>query len=72
MSRLSIEIAPEEHREIKSQAAAAGLSIKDYILRKTLREAGGGQPIKKKRKVPVFNGGEVLAAADEMRDLSYE
>ncbi|MES2660484.1 MAG: hypothetical protein V4689_17800 [Verrucomicrobiota bacterium] len=36
MSRLSIEIDPEQHRQIKTLATFAGLSIKDYILQKTL------------------------------------
>ena len=36
MSRLSIEIDPEQHRQIKTLATFAGLSIKDYILSRTL------------------------------------
>lgn len=36
MSRLSIEIDPEQHRQIKTLATFAGLSIKDFILAKTL------------------------------------
>ena len=40
MSRLSIEIEPEEHRQIKTLATFAGLSIKDYILAKTLPSKG--------------------------------
>ncbi len=36
MSRLSIEIDPEQHRQIKRLATFAGLSIKEYILQKTL------------------------------------
>ena len=36
MSRLSIEIEPEQHRQIKTLATFDGLSIKEYILRKTL------------------------------------
>lgn len=36
MSRLSIEIEPEQHRQIKTLATFEGLSIKEYILRKTL------------------------------------
>jgi hypothetical protein len=38
MSRLSIEIDPEQHRQIKTLATFAGLSIKDYILTKTLTQ----------------------------------
>lgn len=36
MSRLSIEIDSEQHRQIKTLATFAGLSIKDFILSKTL------------------------------------
>ena len=36
MSRLSIEIDPEQHRQIKTLATFEGLSIKEFILRKTL------------------------------------
>ena len=35
-TRLSIEIDPESHRQIKTLATFAGMSIKDYILSKTL------------------------------------
>lgn len=33
MSRLSIEIEPEQHRAIKTLATFSGMSIKDYILK---------------------------------------
>ncbi len=36
MARLSIEIAEEQHQQIKALAAMRGLSIKDYILEKAL------------------------------------
>ncbi len=36
MSRLTIEIDPEQHRQIKTLATFAGLTIKDFILSKTL------------------------------------
>lgn len=36
MSRLTIEIDPEQHRMIKALATISGLSIKDFILEKTL------------------------------------
>ena len=43
MSRLSIEIEEEQHRLIKTLATFSGMSIKDYILSKTL-------PRKEKKK----------------------
>jgi len=36
MSRLTIEIEPEQHRQIKTMATFAGMTIKDFILAKTL------------------------------------
>ena len=36
MSRLSIEIEPAQHRQIKTLATFEGLTIKEFILRKTL------------------------------------
>jgi hypothetical protein len=38
MSRLSIEITEQQHQQIKAMAAISGLSIKDYIIEKTLHE----------------------------------
>ncbi len=34
MSRLSIEVSPDQHQKIKALAALQGKSIKDYILSK--------------------------------------
>jgi hypothetical protein len=39
MSRLSIEIPESQHQQIKAMAALRGVSIKDYILEKTLTPA---------------------------------
>lgn len=39
MSRLSIEIDSQQHREIKMLAASEGLSIKDLILLRTIGSA---------------------------------
>ena len=36
MSRLSIEVSDYEHQKIKAMAALNGVSIKDYVLTKTL------------------------------------
>jgi len=36
MSRLSIEIDPEQHRQIKTLATFEGMSIKEFILNRTL------------------------------------
>lgn len=36
MSRLTIEIDPEQHRRIKTLASFAGMSMKDYILSRTV------------------------------------
>jgi len=39
MSRLSIEIPDHQHQQIKAMAAINGLSLKDYILERTLSPA---------------------------------
>lgn len=36
MSRLTIEIDPKQHRQIKTLATFAGMTIKEFILAKTL------------------------------------
>ncbi len=36
MNRLTIEIEPDQHRQIKTLATFAGMTIKDFILSKTL------------------------------------
>ena len=36
MSRLSIELTPEEHKKIKTLAAITGTSIRDYVLARLL------------------------------------
>ena len=38
MARLSIEITDDEHRKLKAVAALSGLSIKDYVLVRSLPE----------------------------------
>jgi uncharacterized protein (DUF1778 family) len=37
MSRLSIEIDPEQHRQIKTLATYEGLTMKEFILKRTLQ-----------------------------------
>jgi uncharacterized protein (DUF1778 family) len=44
MNRLTIEIEPEQHRQIKTLATFSGMTIKEFILSKTLgpqRKAAG-------------------------------
>lgn len=43
MIRLAIEIAPEQHRQIKTLATFAGMTIKDFILAKTLAPQSEGK-----------------------------
>lgn len=40
MSRLSIELTPEEHQKIKAIAALQGRSIRDYVLERILPSGG--------------------------------
>jgi hypothetical protein len=41
MNRLTIEIEPEQHRQIKTLATFAGMTIKEFILSKTLTPSKG-------------------------------
>ena len=41
MNRLTIEIDPEQHRQIKTLATFSGMTIKDFILSKTLGQKRG-------------------------------
>ena len=43
MNRLTIEIEPEQHRQIKTLASFAGMTIKEYILSKTLTPSSAAQ-----------------------------
>ncbi len=36
MNRLTIEIEPEQHRQIKTLATFAGMTIKEFVLARTL------------------------------------
>ena len=36
MSRISIEVTPDQHKQLKAVAALSGKSLKDYMLEKTL------------------------------------
>ncbi len=36
MSRLSLELTPEQHRQLKAIAALNGQTLKDYIIERTL------------------------------------
>lgn len=42
MNRLTIEIEPEQHRQIKTLATFAGMTIKEFILSKTLVPSESG------------------------------
>ena len=41
MSRISIEVTPDEHQKLKAMAALQGKSIKSYVIERTLGAAGG-------------------------------
>ncbi len=44
MTRLTIEIEAEQHRQIKTLATFAGMTIKDFILSKTLAPSNPSLP----------------------------
>ena len=39
MSRISIEVTPDQHKRLKAVAALSGKSLKDYMLQKMLPAA---------------------------------
>lgn len=39
MSRISIDVTPEEHQKLKAMAALQGKSIKDYVIERTVGAA---------------------------------
>ncbi len=41
MSRISIDVTPDEHKKLKALAAIQGKSIKDFVLEATLGSQGG-------------------------------
>lgn len=40
MSRISIDVTPEEHQKLKALAALQGKSIKDFVIESTIGAAG--------------------------------
>ena len=67
MSRLSIEIPEHQHQQIKAMAAMGGMSIKDYILTKTLPSAAEEEPyseeeIKALAQMETFFASRIAAA----------
>jgi hypothetical protein len=40
MRRISIDVAFEEHKKLKAMAALRGMSIKDYVIERTLGANG--------------------------------
>ena len=54
MSRLVIEVTPEQHQRLKAMAALSGQTIKDYVLERVL---------------PFFPEAESLSEEDALRQL---
>ena len=42
MSRISIDVTPEDHKRLKIMAALKGVSLKNYLLDGKLEEANNG------------------------------
>ena len=45
MSRISIDVTPEEHQRLKAMAALQGKSIKEFVLECTLGAARGSEDL---------------------------
>lgn len=39
MSRISIDVSPEEHRQLKALAALQGVTLREYVLERVLGKA---------------------------------
>ena len=79
MPRLSIDLSPQEHRQLKAMAALKGQSIKDYVLSralvdmpdpKTMTDEEALQALKQllaPRLAEVEAGDVVAATADDIK-----
>ncbi len=79
MPRLSIDLSPQEHRQLKAMAALKGQSIKDYVLSralvdmpdpKTMTDEEALQALKQllaPRLAEVEAGDVVTATADDIK-----
>lgn len=38
MSRISIDVTPEQHKQLKAMAALEGMSIKEFVLSRTIED----------------------------------
>jgi len=63
MNRLTIEIEPEQHRQIKTLATFAGMTIKEFILSKTLT------PSNQKSQQPADTTARLLGSAKNAKRL---
>jgi antitoxin FitA len=72
MANVQIRGVPDDlHRRLKSQAAAAGQSLNDYLL-DHLQDIGGkitlGELIERNRHLPRYEGPSIAAIVREDRD----
>lgn len=67
MSRLSIEIPDDMHRQLKAQASLRGLSMRDYVMR---RLKVGGMPDSGESRTRFSQSGlaGIWADRDDMQD----
>ena len=50
-SRISIDVTPEQHRQLKALAAVKGQSIKDYVLDRTIGRGDEAKAMKELEKL---------------------
>ncbi len=75
MSRLSMEVTPEQYQRVKALAAFAGKSIKEFLLDKALVAAPVGESVKPQLKnrarrngFPV-SAGRIVVTDEMVRDM---
>jgi hypothetical protein len=64
MNRLTIEIEPEQHRQIKTLATFAGMTIKEFVLAKTL-----DVPAKKRQPLEADTTDKLLGSVTNAKRL---
>ncbi|HET7313226.1 hypothetical protein [Salinisphaera sp.] len=67
MSRLSIEIPDDVHRQIKAQASLRGLSMRDYVLRR-LKAGGLSDSGETRRRFSQAGLASIWADRDDLKD----
>jgi len=70
--RLSIEVSPEQHQQLKAVAALSGKSIKAYVLERVLPEMQSSENGEALHQLESFMEPRIKAARNVIVDKSVE